>query len=359
MELITLDLFEAKHLASCFTKTYRACSAQRTTHLDVFWQNLLEQALPYSPEQTETNGQVRVMLPARNAKQRGASSMLNISESPRDAVASSLSQVLEKDSIPQKYFSSSTACLGILKRASKRGKQLPESLKKALINQVRSGELYGAKEIANAGKVLRTLREIVGEVAFEEWVRRASLLVQQKEILFLELCERSTKVEQALNPDRKPEDKQTEGEGFDAEVQLRNLWKEWLHGGSPQRQESLEQLAGELDSLMQELSRKATPAESFMLCLRSACESQEPLHKTLSAIPKVHQVGQGTAEESERGIGSTGYREGSFGQFVESELAGTSKASGGVLGGGSETLVINSSLQARSQTLPSKNSPDP
>ena len=46
------------------------------------------------------------------------------------------------------------------------------------------------------------------------------------------------------------------------------------------------------------------------------------------------QAREGTAEESERCIGSTGYREGSFGQFVESEQAGTAKASGGVLGGG-------------------------
>ena len=370
MELITLDLFEAKHLASCFTKTCRACSVQKTMPWDASWLSLLEQSFPLRPEQTGTNGLVQVLLPARNAKQRGGRLMLNTSESPNVVVESSLSQVLEKTSIPARYFLSSAACLGILKRASKRGKQLPESLKQALINQVRSGELYGAKEIANAGKVLRTLREIVGEAAFEEWVRRASLLVQQKEILFLELCERSTKVEQALNPDRKSADKQTEGEGFDAEVQLRNLWKEWLHGGSPQRQESLEQLAGQLDSLMQELSHKATPTESFMLCLRCARKSQESLHEALSTIPQVRQIGQSTpngSEECARGaservfLGSeksvtptvvagygkcyndlkdggclavhTGYREGSFGQFVESELAGTTKASGGVIGG--------------------------
>lgn len=54
----------------------------------------------------------------------------------------------------------------------------------------------------------------------------------------------------------------------------------------------------------------------------------------------------------------SGYREGSFGQFVESEQAGTSKASGGVLGGGSETLVINSSPQVLSQTLLNKASLD-
>ena len=52
---------------------------------------------------------------------------------------------------------------------------------------------------------------------------------------------------------------------------------------------------------------------------------------------KARQSPPGSPEECARG---TGYREGSFGQFVESELAGTTKASGGVLGGGSETLII-------------------
>jgi len=40
--------------------------------------------------------------------------------------------VLEKTAIPQKYFLSSTACAGILRRAEKRGKKLPEPLRLAL-----------------------------------------------------------------------------------------------------------------------------------------------------------------------------------------------------------------------------------
>jgi DNA (cytosine-5)-methyltransferase 1 len=38
---------------------------------------------------------------------------------------------------------------------------------------------------------------------------------------------------------------------------------------------------------------------------------------------------------------SNGFREGSFGQFIESEQSATLKASGGVLGGGSETLLTH------------------
>ena len=40
--------------------------------------------------------------------------------------------VLETRNVQQKYFLSQKACLGILRRAEERGKQLPEKLKSAL-----------------------------------------------------------------------------------------------------------------------------------------------------------------------------------------------------------------------------------
>jgi site-specific DNA-cytosine methylase len=58
--------------------------------------------------------------------------MPNISDWPNDAAVCSLSQVLETTSIPQRFFLSSTACAGILRRADKRGKQLPQQLEQAL-----------------------------------------------------------------------------------------------------------------------------------------------------------------------------------------------------------------------------------
>ena len=45
---------------------------------------------------------------------------------------SSLSDVLETQPLPQRYCLSSKACLGILKRAERRGKKLPEMLRQAL-----------------------------------------------------------------------------------------------------------------------------------------------------------------------------------------------------------------------------------
>jgi hypothetical protein len=48
-----------------------------------------------------------------------------------------LADVLE-DSAQQKYYLSQKACEGILRRASKRGKKLPEALEKALQQQAGS-----------------------------------------------------------------------------------------------------------------------------------------------------------------------------------------------------------------------------
>ena len=57
---------------------------------------------------------------------------LSTSEWPSDAVVCSLSDVLEAGSVPQRFYLSATACRGILRRAEKRGKVLPEALAAAL-----------------------------------------------------------------------------------------------------------------------------------------------------------------------------------------------------------------------------------
>ena len=48
------------------------------------------------------------------------------------AAACSLSDVLEAGDVPPRFFLSATACRGILRRAAKRGKQLPEALERSL-----------------------------------------------------------------------------------------------------------------------------------------------------------------------------------------------------------------------------------
>ncbi len=64
----------------------------------------------------------------------GDALMLNTGVSPREEKGSSLSPILE-DSPPRKYYLSPKACLGILRRAWERGKELPYQLRIALMAQ--------------------------------------------------------------------------------------------------------------------------------------------------------------------------------------------------------------------------------
>ena len=65
----------------------------------------------------------------------GGSSMLNTGPAPlSEEDVFSLSQILQDDP-PHKYYLSRTACLGILRRAKERGKDLPSQLKAALMAQ--------------------------------------------------------------------------------------------------------------------------------------------------------------------------------------------------------------------------------
>ena len=57
---------------------------------------------------------------------------LNTSEWHSAAVVCLLSHTLERGSVPQRFYLSQRACAGILRRAEKRGKDLPEPLEAAL-----------------------------------------------------------------------------------------------------------------------------------------------------------------------------------------------------------------------------------
>ena len=61
--------------------------------------------------------------------------MLNIGESPSAAKESLLSWILQVDA-PEKYYLSARACRGILTRASRRGKKLPDLLQTALLEMI-------------------------------------------------------------------------------------------------------------------------------------------------------------------------------------------------------------------------------
>ena len=62
----------------------------------------------------------------------GESLTVNISECHNVAAASYLSDILETGDLPQRFFLTAKACAGILRRAEKRGKELPKVLERAL-----------------------------------------------------------------------------------------------------------------------------------------------------------------------------------------------------------------------------------
>ena len=71
---------------------------------------------------------------------------LNTGESPSVVRESTLSQILQLDA-PEKYSLSPKACAGIIRRAEKRGKELPNMLRDALMEVVgRAGGLNNIDE---------------------------------------------------------------------------------------------------------------------------------------------------------------------------------------------------------------------
>ena len=74
----------------------------------------------------------------------GESSTLNFGAYPNGVEESFLSQILQVR-VPKKYYLSPTACRGVLRRAAKRGKELPAILKEALERQARGASKNSPK----------------------------------------------------------------------------------------------------------------------------------------------------------------------------------------------------------------------
>jgi hypothetical protein len=99
----------------------------------------LEKWLGANSTYRETVGETPVLLSARKGWSNGQLWTRNSCEwnpilAPclRDEGVSSLSEILETGQIDPRYFLSAKACSGILRRADKRGKELPPALRQAL-----------------------------------------------------------------------------------------------------------------------------------------------------------------------------------------------------------------------------------
>jgi len=144
------QLLEETQLGSS-GKTYPESLVHMTTHLEHSWRDWLETTGRLNPDQSQSpakaapsgggqkistyqSGQARVWLMDRADALLGEPLMPSTSAWPSDGSGSScsLSEVLEDGPLPTRYFLSSKAASGILRRAEARGKELPPQLQAAL-----------------------------------------------------------------------------------------------------------------------------------------------------------------------------------------------------------------------------------
>ncbi len=96
---------------------------------------------------------------------------LNGSEWPSDVAVCSLSDTLETGVVPQRFFLSPKACQGILRRAEKRGKTLPEPLRLALesvATTTKDGSKWGSNQWVDEGKAVISFHNRQDPVSSED-----------------------------------------------------------------------------------------------------------------------------------------------------------------------------------------------
>ena len=114
----------------------------------------------------------------------GGAWMLNTGVSPREEKESSLSQILQADP-PRKYYLSPKACLGILRRAYERGKELPPKLKRAL--QIQAGVISQSDRAngnmqtpiafaANQRDEVRDLHDVAGALGSQPGMKQQTFI---------------------------------------------------------------------------------------------------------------------------------------------------------------------------------------
>jgi len=104
------------------------------------------------------NGQPQEWLEGGRLTPLGESLTLNIGEYPNVERESTLSEILE-DNVPERYYLSPKACLGILRRAKAKKRNLPDNLRIALEQKVAEGGAVLGLNFAHADCVVRTFED--------------------------------------------------------------------------------------------------------------------------------------------------------------------------------------------------------
>ncbi len=122
----------------------------------------LERWLGYTLTYRTVDGETPEFSQVKTDSWSGQFWMRNTAEFHSGAVASSLSEILETGEVDRRYFLSPTACRGIIRRAEKRGKELPQALAKALQAVAESECPTKNSSLKTGGADLDGRRRVVG-----------------------------------------------------------------------------------------------------------------------------------------------------------------------------------------------------
>jgi DNA (cytosine-5)-methyltransferase 1 len=186
-------------------------------------------------------------------------------------------------------------------RASSGGGDKPYVMCETLYNKgFNHGGLYASTQETHAGKILRTLREAVGEEAFAQWGLGILGSLQSPEILRQALhgvsirpaaFSRSWVVHCALS-------RSENGSGW----LLQSLRETGCEGCPPQGWEPSEQLTRELGAYLSELSQPGAQASRFVHDLWWAAQGPGLLREALSAVQEVGRPTHGQSQPAHGGM---------------------------------------------------------
>ena len=109
---------------------------------------------------------------------------LNTGMAPREPIRCALSEILESSPY-RKYYLSRTACLGILRRAEERSKELPSQLKAALMLQAglippnMDGKIERTAFAANQRDEVRDLHDVAGALGAQPGMKQQTFIAEE------------------------------------------------------------------------------------------------------------------------------------------------------------------------------------
>lgn len=148
------DLLINRTVGGSSGKMYQAYSVQTGGVISQDYYPCLPDATLECPNKGLVQPDLFAMLDETASEWHGECWTLNLPEFPdvsrspflNEDVVCSLSDILEIGDVPQRYYLSRSACLGLLRRAEKRGKRLPSLLEAVLKMQAQFGCVQDARE---------------------------------------------------------------------------------------------------------------------------------------------------------------------------------------------------------------------